>query len=300
MVCWRGRRFVITALEIDLLADWNLNPSIWLGTALLIGLYLYGVGPLRRRYRWADVLSSRQIGAFLAGTLVMFLALASPLDEIGDRYLFSAHMIQHLLITAVAPPLWLLGTPGWLLRPLIQPRVIQKTLRALTRPPIAFLLFNGCFALWHLPVLYDLTLHNQTVHILEHLIFMGTAVLNWWPILGPLPEDFPRLPNMSQILYLFSNCQVMVGLGALLFFSSNHPIYTPYFAAPRLFGLSVSDDQMLGSLIMWIPGNLVYVVVMSIAFYFWFNEQERKQREREALEDERLAAEQAQMAESSL
>ncbi|HEY7123236.1 MAG TPA: cytochrome c oxidase assembly protein [Ktedonobacterales bacterium] len=292
----------MNALEIDLLADWNLNPSIWLGTALLIGFYLYSVGPLRRRYRLADEVSSRKTGAFLAGTLVMFLALASPLDEIGDKYLFSAHMVQHLLITAVAPPLWLLGTPDWLLRPLIQPPVIKKTLRFLTRPPVAFLLFNGSFALWHLPVLYDLTLRNETVHILEHLIFMGTAVLNWWPIFGPLPEEFPHLPNMSQVLYLFANCQVMVGLGALLFFTSGSPVYAPYFTAPRLFGLSVADDQMLGSLIMWIPGNLVYLIVMSIAFYFWFNEQERKQQEREALEDARLAAEQAQaqMAEQPL
>lgn len=290
----------MSALEIDLLVDWNLNPSIWLGTALLIGLYLYGVGPLRRRYRLADEVSSRQTGAFLAGTLVMFLALASPLDEIGDRYLFSAHMVQHLLITAVAPPLWLIGTPGWLLRPLVQPPAINKTLRFLTRPPVAFLLFNGCFALWHIPALYNLTLRNESVHVLEHLLFMGTAVLNWWPMLGPLPEEFPRLSNMSQILYLFANCQVMVGLGALLFFSSSSPAYTPYFAAPRIFGLSVVDDQMLGSLIMWIPGNLVYVIVMSAAFYFWLNEQERKQQEREAREDARLAAEQAQMAESSL
>lgn len=290
----------MSALEIDLLADWNLNPSIWLGTALLIGLYLYGVGPLRRRYRLADAVPSRQMGAFLAGTLVMFLALASPLDEIGDKYLFSAHMVQHLLITAVAPPLWLIGTPGWLLRPLVQPPAIKKTLYFLTRPPVAFLLFTGFLALWHIPALYNLTLRNESVHVLEHLIFMATAVLNWWPVLGPLPEEFPRLSNMSQILYLFANCQVMVGLGALLFFSSGSPAYTPYFAAPRIFGLSVADDQMLGSLIMWIPGNLVYVMVMSAAFYFWLNEQERKQQEREAREDARLAAEQAQMAESSL
>jgi cytochrome c oxidase assembly factor CtaG len=291
---------VITALQIDLLADWSLNPSIWLGTALLIGLYLYGVGPLRRRYRWADELPRRRIGAFLAGTLVMFLALVSPLDEIGDTYLFSAHMVQHLLITAVAPPLWLIGTPDWLLRPLVQPPAIKKTLHFLTRPPVAFLLFNGSFALWHLPVLYNLTLRNESVHVLEHLIFMATAALNWWPMLGPLPDEFPRLSNMSQILYLFANCQVMVGLGALLFFSSGSPAYTPYFAAPRIFGLSVVDDQMLGSLIMWIPGNLVYVIVMSAAFYYWLNEQERKQQEREALEDARLAAEQAGMVESPL
>ena len=278
---------MLTPLQIDVLLHWNLNPSIWIGTALLVVAYLTGVGPLRRRFGWAEELQPKQVGAFLAGTLVMFLALASPLDFLGDVYLFSAHMVQHLLLTAVVPPLWLLGTPDWLLRPLIKPRAIKSALRLLTRPLVAFLLFNGNFALWHLPALYNLTLHNELIHVLEHILFMATALLNWWPIFGPLPDEFPHLLNLGQVLYMFANCQVMVALGALLFFSSNHPAYTPYYFAPRIIGLSPADDQMLGALIMWIPGNLVYLLVMSIAFYVWLDKMERKQREREALEDER-------------
>lgn len=290
-----------SAAIIDLLAQWNLDPSIWLGTGFLCGLYLYAVGPRRRRYGWATEAPRGRIAAFLAGTAVMLLALASPLDAISDTYLFSAHMVQHLLITAVAPPLWLYGIPDWLLRPLVKLPVVRSTLRLLTKPAVAFLLFNGSFALWHLPVLYNLTLRNESVHILEHLIFMATAVLNWWPMFSPLPEEFPRLPYLSQILYLFVNCQVMVGLGALLFFSAGSPAYTPYFTAPRIFGISVVDDQMLGGLIMWIPGNLVYVLVMSIAFYFWFEKQEAQQVALEEQQDrESAAATSAQMAEQAL
>ncbi len=168
----------------------------------------------------------------------MFLALVSPLDELGDEYLFSAHMVQHLLITVVVPPLWLVGTPGWLVKIFLQQPMTSQVLRTLTKPPIAFFLFSVVFAGWHLPALYDLTLTNENIHILEHLMFMATAVLNWWPLLNPLPEEMPRLSFGSQILYMFANCQVMVVLGALLFFISQ-PIYTPLSDCPaylRHFG----------------------------------------------------------------
>jgi len=283
---------MFASIPIQLLTEWNLDPSIFLGTALLGGVYLYGVGPLRRRYGWAPEVKRRQVVAFLVGTSIMFLALVSPLDELGDEYLFSAHMVQHLLITVIAPPLWLLGTPGWLLQPLLKQPIIKRSLQILTKPPVAFFLFNGIFALWHLPVLYNLTLTNENIHILEHLMFMSTAVLNWWPILSPLPDELPRLPYGSQILYLFANCQVMVGLGALLLFIGQ-PLYIPYLAAPRLFGLSAADDQTVGALIMWIPGTIVYLIVMTFAFYSWF---EQHEGEEDFLEEKTASTEQPHAA----
>jgi len=275
----------LASATLALLTQWNLDPSIFLGSALFCGVYLSAIGPFRRRYGLGPEVKRGQVAAFLIGTAIMFLALVSPLDEIGDAYLFSAHMVQHLLITVVVPPLWLVGTPGWLVKVLLRQPLIGRVLRALTKPPIAFFLFTGVFAAWHLPILYDLTLANENVHILEHLMFMATAVLNWWPILNPLPEEMPRLSFGSQILYMFANCQVMVVLGALLFFIS-HPIYIPYLAAPRIFGISAADDQMIGALIMWIPGNIVYLIAMSISFYSWF---EKHEGEEDALGSEQLS-----------
>src|SRR5689334_2335732 len=104
--------------------DWNLNPTLVLGIALLLVAYFAGIGPLRRRYHLGPPADERQIAAFLAGTVVLVLALVSPLDELGDRYLFSAHMVQHMLLIVVCPPLWLLGTPEWLLAPLLRPRPV--------------------------------------------------------------------------------------------------------------------------------------------------------------------------------
>jgi putative membrane protein len=259
------------ALRIVLTA-WNLNPTLVLGFMALGGGYLYAIGPLRRRHGWAAAVPRWQVAAFLAGVAVLAFALISPLDALGDEYLFSAHMVQHMLLTLVFPPLLLVGTPAWLLRLLLRrPRVLWIA-RGLTWPAVAFALFNGDFWLWHLPALYDLTLRNEAVHVLEHLTFMATATLSWFPILSPAPDKLPRLTPPLQLLYLFLSCQPMVVLGALLTFASQ-PLYTPYLAAPRLWGLSALVDQQLGGLIMWIPGSLIYILVMSVVFFVWIERQ---------------------------
>ena len=130
-----------------------------------------------------------------------------------------------------------------------------------------FLFFADIYA-WHLPGLYDLTLSDENVHILEHLSFMALGVLNWWPVLSPLPEQ--RLSYPLQILYLFVNGMFMMVLGIVFTFS---PIvfYSAYRTAPRLWGISASADQQLGGLIMWYPGNLPYAVLLCISFYRWFD-----------------------------
>src|SRR5438874_5019798 len=116
------------------LTQWNWEPSIVIGTALIVGLYLYAVGPLRKRYQLAEHVKRGQVVAFLLGMLIMFLALVSPLDELGDSYLFSAHMVQHLCLTIIGPPLLLIGTPGWLIEPLLRKRSIFLIAKVLTYP----------------------------------------------------------------------------------------------------------------------------------------------------------------------
>ena len=111
----------------------------------MTGAYLLGVGPLRRHFGWAQRVGAGQVTLFLIGVLVIVIALLSPLHDLGDSYLFSAHMVQHLLLTLVAPPLLLMGTPPWLIRPLLTgPRVLRAA-RFLTLPVVAFVLFNMVF-----------------------------------------------------------------------------------------------------------------------------------------------------------
>jgi putative membrane protein len=214
---------------------------------------------------------------------IMFLALVSPLDELGDSYLFSAHMVQHLCLTIVGPPLLLIGTPGWLVDSLLRKPVIFSIVRAMTFPAVAFFLFNFDFWLWHAPPLYNATLENQNIHILEHVTFIVFGVLNWWPIFNP-SALLPRLSIGGQVLYLFLSGMPTVALGAGLTFFP--PLYAPYLAAPRIWGLSPASDQQLGGLIMWVPGNIAYIFVVSILFIRWMQGQDAKQREQEALQDD--------------
>ena len=261
------------------LTQWNWDPSIVIGTALIVGFYLYAVGPLQKRYFPDEPVKRSQIICFLLGMFFMFLALVSPLDELGDSYLFSAHMVQHLILTLVGPPLLLLGTPEWFIRPILRNRVVFRIARFLTFPAVAFTLFNVDFWLWHAPPLYNATLENQGIHILEHLTFIIFGILNWWPIFSP-SKDLPRLPVGGQILYIFFNGMPSVALGAGLTFLP--PLYAPYLSAPRVWGISPATDQQLGGLIMWVPVSIVYIGIVSVLFIRWIQTMEAKQVAREA------------------
>lgn len=255
------------------LTAWNWDPTLVIGAALIVGLYLYAVGPLRKRHHFEPA-SQGQILAFLLGAGLMFLALVSPLDELGDSYLFSAHMVQHLILTMVGPPLLLVGTPEWFIRPIVRNKALFAIARFLTYPAIAFVLFNADFFIWHAPALYNATLENQNIHILEHLTFIIFGLLNWWPIFSP-SKDLPRLSIGGQTLYMFLSGMPIVLLGAGLTFAS--PLYAPYIAAPRVWGISAATDQQLGGLIMWIPGNIIFIVIMSVLFLRWMQKKEKEQ-----------------------
>lgn len=266
------------------LTQWDWEPTILIGTALILGLYLYAIGPFRERHGFESVSRGKAL-AFVLGVDIIFLALISPLDALSDKFLFSAHMVQHLLLTMVGPMLMVIGTPEWFLRPIVRNKVLFPIARFLTYPAVAFVLFNGDFFLWHAPALYDATLINSTLHIFEHLTFIVFGILFWWPLLSP-SKDLPRLSIGGQVLYLFFGGMPSVLLGAGLTFAP--PLYAPYIAAPRAWGISAATDQQLGGLIMWVPVNISYIIVMSALFLRWMQKKEAEQavREREMWEQE--------------
>ncbi|HEX6508978.1 MAG TPA: cytochrome c oxidase assembly protein [Chloroflexota bacterium] len=250
-----------------LLTQWTWEPSVLLGILITGSAYAYAIGPLRRKHGWAAP-TAGQIAWFVLAEAILVIALLSPIDAIGDRYLFSVHMVQHILLAAIWPPLVLMALPEWMVRPLFRMPGISTLAGFLIYPAIAIALFNVDIYLWHLPGLYDATLTNEGVHILEHVSFMALGLVNWWPVLGPLREM--RLSYPLQILYLFLDGMFMMVLGIIFTFA---PIvfYEPYSAAPRLWGLSALTDQQIGGLIMWYPGNLPYGALLVIAFYRWFD-----------------------------
>jgi putative membrane protein len=205
--------------------------------------------------------------SFFAGLVVMFLSLNGPVHDISDYYLFSGHMVQHLMLTIVVPPLLLMGTPGWMLRPALQFPVIRSAAAAITNPTAAFTIFNVVLAGWHLPPLYNSAMFHHEVHILQHLMFLMASVIMWWPMLSPLPE-LPRLSYPGQMLYSFLMTLPMTVLSIFIVYA-DHVLYPAYASAPRLWGLSPLEDQRLGGLIMWIPGGLFFYLITSVIFFRW-------------------------------
>ena len=190
-------------------------------------------------------------------------------------------MLQHVLLTFVVSPLLIMGTPGWLLRPLLKYQTIERTGRFLTNPIIAFFLFNLTFSLWHLPDLYQAALQIHGIHIFEHLTLLVTAVILWWPILSPVPE-LPRPRYLIQIIYLF-----VLPIAQLIVFApitfSTQVIYPFYAEAPRLWGLSVLADQQMGGILMKVTSTIIFLLFLTIVFFRWFNqEEEHSKRENES------------------
>jgi putative membrane protein len=198
--------------------------------------------------------------------------------DLSDYYLFSIHMVQHLVLTLIFPPLLLAGIPRWLLRPLLLRPGIRGLGRLLTRPAVAAVLFSASIAIWHLAFFYDLMMRSHEVHIATHLLFMVTATLMWWPVMSPAPE-LPRLPSGLAMLYLFLVGIPMQMVAALITFA-DEVLYPWYVAAPRTWGLSPLEDQQLGGLLMWIPGNLWLFAAIGLLFFRWAREEEGGTAER--------------------
>jgi putative membrane protein len=248
--------------------SWSWDPTVLAGTLALAAAYVWLI---RRRGRVGDWSPLARI-YFAGGLLALFLALESPIDVGGDYYLFSLHMLQHLLLAMIVPPLLLLGLPvRWRARASPHAsgaggaRRAFETFRIHVSPLAANIIFNVVLAVWHLPFLYEATLRNQPVHVLEHLSFLAVGVLFWWPIL--VPQGRPHsMSVIGKIAYLgFAGVPPTI-LG-LAFILSPAVIYPFYAAAPRVTPLSPLDDQLVAGLVMFGLGNLIYFAAIWIIFF---------------------------------
>ena len=247
---------------------WDFHPSIFIGTIVLATLYGVGVTVLRKRYALHEAPVSRlQAFTYYSSLLIMYLSLDGPLHYLSDELSFAMHMVQHLLLQMIWAPLFVLGLPGWLISPLVQKQWVQKVGRFLTKPVHAALLFHGCIWIWHFPPMYELALTNHPFHILEHLMFMATAVIFWWVVLSPIPET-PRPSYGWQAFYLLVNLAPMKALG-LIITVHNELLYEFYSTQPRLWGLTPVGDQRAGGLLMWVVGGLPVWAALAYVFHRW-------------------------------
>ena len=252
-------------VAIDL-RQWTIHWSTVIGLAAIGALYEW-------RARAADASKGQvapttgQRASFLAALVVIFLSLNGPLHDLSDYYLFSAHMVQHLMLTLVAPPMMLAGVQGWMLRPALKQRFVGPAARWATRVTSCYLIFNVVVAFWHLPPMYNTAMAHHPVHIAQHLTFMVASVLMWWPLMSPLPE-LPRLAYPAQLLYCFL-MMIPMSIVAIYIAMADSALYPAYAFAPRMWGISPMEDQLIGGLIMWIPGGLFFMGVMSVVFFKW-------------------------------
>jgi putative membrane protein len=246
---------------------WHADPVVVGGLVVLGAAYAAATLWRNRLAPGARVEPAKAL-CFAGALGVLFVALTGPLHDLSDYYLFSAHMVQHMLLVFALPPLLLHGTPGWMVRPMLRdPRLLQLG-RVLTRPAAAFAVFNVILVAWHLPPVYNLAMDQHQVHIVGHLLMIAGSVILWWPVLSPVRE-LPRAPYPVQLLYLF-----VVGLPMVMvaiFISMADGLLYPYYAAsPRIWAqLTPRADQHLGGLIMWIPGGLVFLIAISVIFFRW-------------------------------
>ncbi len=268
----------------DLWGAWSWDPAVLAGIALAAGLYLRGLRALWRRAGAGHGARPWQTAAYAGGLVTLFVALVSPLDALGAA-LFSAHMVQHMLLILVAAPLLTLGAPLlpllWALprrsrrrlgRWWLRSRVARPLWRLLTLPAVVWTLHALALWLWHLPSLYQAALRVDGIHALEHLSFLGTALLFWWPVVQR--QGRPRLGYGAAVLYLFTMAVQGSLLGILLTFA-RAPWYPAYADTTAPWGLTPLEDQQLAGLVMWIPAGTIYLVAILALFAAWLRESDQ-------------------------
>lgn len=273
----------------DLPYTWGLDPLVILSLLVSGWLYLRGARRLWREgakgrwpWRW-------EAWAYAAGWLTLFVALVSPLHPLGE-VLFSAHMTQHELLMLVAAPLLVLGRPLvpflWALPLSWRQRLgavgkqgaVQMVWRKLTNPLVAWAVHGLALWVWHAPLLFEATLRSDAVHTLQHISFLGSALLFWWALIHG-PQGL--MGYGAAVLYMFTTSVHSGVLGALITFASA-VWYPAYAGTTESWGLTPLEDQQLGGLIMWVPAAVVYIIAGLALMAGWMRESERQVLRREA------------------
>ncbi|UCH27408.1 MAG: cytochrome c oxidase assembly protein [Trueperaceae bacterium] len=259
---------------------WQFDPVLVGGLVTLAVCYGLAVGPLRSRLAPNEHVPTGKVVWFFSGVIVLFLVEGSPLHDLAERYLFSAHMLQHLLISYLVAPIILWGLPSWVLRPLLLNRVVKPVARSITTPLSTFFLFNFFFSVWHLPTIYEGALANSTLHHSEHFIFLLSSLLLWWPLMSPLSE-LPRPTYLVQLVYLFLIPIAQLPVFAAVTFADT-ALYPTYVEAPRLFFRTALIDQAVGGALMKVISLFAFGIPFIVIFFRWYRSENVRSRPLEA------------------
>lgn len=250
--------------------SWHPHPDVWVLVAGLLIAYFWALRAVGPRHVEAFEFSAsrRQKTLFVLGCAAIFVAADWPVHDLAERYLYSVHMIQHLLLTFVAAPLLMLGTPAWLWRVILRPKPVRAAARALTRPLIALIIFNGILVFTHWPLVVTATVQHHLLHFGVHALLFFSALVMWTPVVSPLIE-LPRLTYPGRCLYLFLQSLVPTIPASFLTFGSK-PLYHIYETFPRLWGISAHTDQLVAGLIMKLLGGFILWTIIAVLFFRWY------------------------------
>ena len=248
--------------------EWS--PPLFLTSMVLLSAIVYILGWFAIRKTRPAQFPAWRLTAFLGGLATLWLDIGSPLDAFADA-LLSAHMIEHLLLMSFVPPLLLLGSPQvpllrglphtltvFLLGPLLRWKALRDLGHILTKPVVAWFIMNLTFLGWHVPAAYDFALEHERWHDFEHIGFLVSSILFWWPLIRPWPTS-ARYPGWYMIPYLVGADVVNTALSAFLAFC-DRPVYNYYQTQPNDFHVSLISDQVVGAVIMWVVGSLVFLI----------------------------------------
>ncbi len=251
-----------------ILQSWS-NP-VGVDLALCVTAVIYARGWFRLRSAFPDLISLWRLAAFLGGIVSVWIAIGSPLNAFDDA-LLTVHMLQHLLLMSIAPPLILLGAPQLpllhglpqffareVVSPILRWNPVKWLGHRLTNP--AFCWLAAAFALigWHIPGIFEHALRWNWLHELEHACFLSAGLLFWWPVIQPWPSS-ARWPRWSIPLYLFCATLPCDALSAFLVFC-DRVVYRPYLSAPRVFAISPLADQQSAAALMWVSVTIILLV----------------------------------------
>ena len=251
---------------------WHAHPDVWLLLGGIWLAYLLAVRnhPMTRREaadRW------RRTTLFSIGMAVLLVGADWPIHDLAEGYLYSAHMVQHMLFTLVAPPLLIAGIPAWMWRMLLRPRPVFVAFRFLTRPVVALILFNGLLLFTHWPEVVGLSVSSELAHFSLHAILFGAALVVWWPVMSPLVE-LPSLSPPGQMMYLF--IQSLAPTIPASFLTFGHTLLYPVYGTfPRIWGVSALNDQLIAGLTMKIVGGLILWGFITAIFFRWYARESR-------------------------
>ena len=256
--------------------EWHAHPDVW---ALVVGLgTLYWLALTRLGPRHVDqgrpVASRRQVTRFCLGLGALWLHADWPIHDIGEHYLFSVHMFQHIGFTLVAAPLLILGLPSWLLRWVARGAAVRFLMTKLARPLPAAVTFNLVTVLTHWPLVVEASVRNHPLHFLVHVVIFTSAVLMWFPVLNTLPE-FPRLSPGARMVYVFLQSVIPTVPASFLTFGEGL-LYPFYGEAPRPFAMTALEDQRLAGAMMKIYAGLLLWSVIVVIFFRWYARDQRE------------------------